>query len=366
MPKKVKKRLSQKRIAVDLGVSQTLVSMVLNGRTEGIAKDSYDRIWSYALENGYSPRGMKLEAGMPGGMAMGMETVGYILRAPLRLANKSNFFSHVHQGLHDYLTENWAKTVFLGSEDLIQPKDLEQFRRVRKSMHGLVIMGEMDSKLVEKLADIFPKVVYLSASLPGVCHSVSGNDVEAAEQLVEHLVDYGHEHFAWLGGSPGTKRNLNRLNAVKSALAKRGLSLPDERQVITNSDGADWREGHGCAEKILALKTGPRPTAWICLNALMARGAINALLRNGLQVAKDVSVAAIDCTRVRESEWPTLTASAAQPEEMGRLAAKLILDDAESSYFQDIVVPATFFKGESTGPVSSVDGNSSQPLERVS
>ncbi|MBK1857958.1 LacI family DNA-binding transcriptional regulator [Cerasicoccus arenae] len=331
-------------------MSQTLVSMVLNGRADGIAKKSYDNIWNYALANGYSPRGMKMDAVMSNSLQIGIATVGYILRAPLRLANKSNFFSHVHQGLHDYLTDNGAKTVFLGSEDLITPKDLEQFAKTRMHMRGLVIMGEVDASLARKLAAIFGRVVYASARLPGVCHSVVANDEDATEKLVEHLHNLGHRRYAWLGGSPGTMRHRIRLDTLKAALQRRGVVLEHIEDDLTG--GADRREGYDCAMSLLKRSRSSPSTAWVCFNGLMARGAITCLLKNGYEVGNEISVAALDYTRVREMEWPTLTSSGAIPEELGRIAAELIINDSESSYFKDIVIPATLYAGESTGPTS--------------
>ena len=109
------KRISQTQIAKELGFSQALVSMALNGRKKGISETTYKTIWDYALENGYSPRGMNIETAKK---TVSATTVGYILRSPLKLANKSNFFNHIHQGLYDYLDTQDINTVFLGSEDI--------------------------------------------------------------------------------------------------------------------------------------------------------------------------------------------------------------------------------------------------------
>jgi LacI family transcriptional regulator len=52
--------VSQKQIARDLGVSQALVSMALNGRRAGMSRDNYQRIWDYAIQIGYRPKGMQI------------------------------------------------------------------------------------------------------------------------------------------------------------------------------------------------------------------------------------------------------------------------------------------------------------------
>src|SRR5436190_7279901 len=95
---KKKERISQQRIARDLGVSQALVSLVLNGKRENISAESYKRIWDYALKLGYRPKGMQT-----GGNHLATRNVGFILRAGLRLHTQSNFFSHVQHGLHQPL-----------------------------------------------------------------------------------------------------------------------------------------------------------------------------------------------------------------------------------------------------------------------
>ena len=64
MPRPAKK-VSQTQLAKELGISQALVSLVLNGRRQGISPDSYDRIWAHAVKRGYSPKGMHLASCPP-------------------------------------------------------------------------------------------------------------------------------------------------------------------------------------------------------------------------------------------------------------------------------------------------------------
>ena len=118
-------RISQQRIAHDLGVSQALVSLVLNGKRENISEESYKRIWEYAIKLGYRPKGMQV-AGTP----LATRNVGFILRAGLRLHTQSNFFSHVQHGLHARLLEHGYHSVFLGSEDDLGIRALQ--RRLRQ------------------------------------------------------------------------------------------------------------------------------------------------------------------------------------------------------------------------------------------
>ena len=90
-----KSRISQQQIAKDLGVSQTLVSMALNGRRNAVSKESYEEIWRYARRRGYQPKGMAPEL-LP---AAKSTSVGFVLRTGVKLYNQSPFFGHVQHGL---------------------------------------------------------------------------------------------------------------------------------------------------------------------------------------------------------------------------------------------------------------------------
>lgn len=341
---KPNKRISQAQIAKEIGCSQALVSMALNGRTKGISEKTYNAIRELATQQGYAPKGMKIEANEG---ELRQRTIGYILRSPLKLANKSNFFSHIHQGLHEHLKEHRLKTVYLGSEDDLNESDAAFSSHFSDSVRGIAIMGEVDPAFLAKVRDTGRPLVYVSARASGQCHSVLSNELESAELLVDHLYDLGHRSFAWLGGGKPRGRHDDRLAALETALLAKGLKL-DTRLKATR-DGADRKEGYEAAAQI--LKSGqPLPTAWICLNGLMARGAINYLLQNQIQIGKKVSIAAFDMTRICEEEHPTLTSAGADPEAMGREAGRILTRALEenSGGLTDITLPAKLTIREST------------------
>lgn len=347
------KRISQAQIAKEIGCSQALVSMALNGHTKGVSQKTYNQIRELAAEQGYKPKGMKIEASVD---QLRQRTIGYILRSPLKLANKSNFFSHVHQGLHEHLQEHRIKTVYLGSEDDLTESKAPLSSHISDSVRGIAIMGEVAPSLLSKIRALDRPIVYVSARASGQCHSVLSNELESAEMLVDHLYELGHRSFAWLGGGKPIGRHDDRLSALEQALAAKGLSL--EARLKTRFEGADRKEGYEAAAAIFKQSKSPksRPTAWLCLNGLMGRGAINFLLQQQIKVGVDISVAAFDMTRVCEEERPTLTSASADPEEMGRQAGRILTEalESESIASTDITLPARFVKRESTGPAPKV------------
>ena len=313
--------ISQQKIAKDLGVSQALVSLVLNGKKENISEESYQRIWKYALKRGYRPKGMQVNGGAKS------NTVGFILRAGLRLYTQSNFFSHIQHGLHMALQEKGYHTAFLGAEDHLPQQSL-QAKLERENLFGTVILGEVNETFLKALLATQKNVVTISATYAGLSHSVMPNEKQALEMLVAHLTGLGHERFAWIGGNKLLRHNATRHQALDEALRQRGLGLAEQWSVdVVNGDRNDGQK----AAELLLRGTQPNalPTAWVCLNGLMARGAINHLMRKGFDVPQQISVVAVDATRVCEEEHPQITGANANPEKMGAKAAELLLQYAD-------------------------------------
>ncbi|MFM6173189.1 MAG: LacI family DNA-binding transcriptional regulator [Sphaerospermopsis kisseleviana] len=345
-----KSRISQQQIAKDLGVSQTLVSMALNGRRGAVSKKSYEEIWNYATRRGYRPKGMAPEL-LP---AAGKSTsVGFVLRTGVKLYNQSPFFGHVQQGLHEFLEERGISLLLLGTEDELDLGKLRQLYASGGALAGLVVMGEVERPFLRALKELEPRIVSVSAQYPGLCHSVLSNDEQAAEQLVSHLVDLGHSRFAWIGGGEHRQRPDNRWNALSGALRLRGLTI--EPKFCQWTRGSDRLDGRTAAEQILSTSSSAKmPAAWVCFNGTMARGAANFLLSEGVRIPRDVSIAAFDRTHVLEEESPSITGAGADPEEIGRVAGEILLGQPEENIKRsfDAAIDSELVARESTGKVA--------------
>lgn len=340
-----KGRISQQQIARDLGISQTLVSLALNGRSEEMSEESYQQIWSHARRVGYRPRGMDANLSPSKGA-----TVGFLLRSGAKLYNQSPFFGHVQHGLHTALERHGIGLVFLGMEDHLRVPRLRELYGERGALRGLVVFGEVKRSFLHALKQLEPRIVVISAQYPGLCHSVVYNEEQAAALLVNHLAELGHREFAWLGAPLRWQRVRSRFEAAMSALRLRGFTV-QPRFIAENEDG-DRLGGQRAAQDLLrAAGRFSLPTAWIAHNGTMARGAVSTLLQHGLRIPGDISIAAFDNTRLCEEECPTLTAAGAEPERLGAAAAELLLKSTgqPQETFSDIVLASEFVLHESTG-----------------
>ena len=341
------KKVSQTQLAKDLGISQALVSLVLNGRRQGISAETYDRIWAHAVQRGYHPKGMHL-ASSPAAQS---RQVGIILRAPLRLNTPTMYFGHVQHGLHAALEAREFTAVFLGAEDQLDDAKLRRFFSAGHAFQGIVLVGEVARPFLDKLRRFGLRIVAISARYPGLCNSVLGNEPQALESLVDHLHSLGHRRFGWLGGNVGLGRHEARLQALEAALARVGLKI-DPRYSVKLRE-ADRAEGAEAAHLLLPhARRKDFPTALICYNTLMGAGAVRALEREGWRVPHDVSIASADLSPIATEGKPRITAAGSNPEKLGEAAARLVLErlSGGDDGFTDVMLPARLFIGDTTGP----------------
>ncbi len=344
-------RISQTKLAKDLGVSQALVSMVLNGRRENISPETYQRIWDHALSLGYQPKGMKLGQSPAGTL---QRQVGFVLRSGLNIHTQGSYFAQVLHGLHSALSDQGYATVILGSEDNLTVPKLRQFFHAGHALKGVVLLGQVDDDFLLKLRDFETRIVAVSARHQGLCHSVLGNEPQAIASLVQHLKELGHRRMGWIGGNTGLGRHEARYRAYLAALRGAGLEA-DPRYAVSQKQG-DRAAGAEAVHTLLPLaKRRDFPTAFITYNLHMALGAIPALERAGHAVPDDLSLAAADYSSLAREEKPNITSAGCDAESLGRAAAKLVLDTAvgEDGSYLDLTLPSTLFVGQTTGPATS-------------
>ncbi|RME70437.1 MAG: LacI family transcriptional regulator [Verrucomicrobia bacterium] len=342
------RKVSQTQIARDLGISQALVSLALNGRKNGINPKTYQRIWDRALELGYTPKGMEIDTALA---ARRTRQAGFILRSPLRLYTQSNFFSHVQHGLHEGLTHYGCTATFLGSEDELTGERFDKLIRPGDALMGIALLGEVKLSFLNRLRKRQSRIVAISATYPGFCDSVTSNETQAVELLVDHLVELGHTRLGWFGGNVGMGRHTQRKRGLELALEAHGLTIPPS--FWFDEPEGEPINGANCVARLLESTPKARlPTAIVCFNGMMARAAINAFHKAGIRVPDDISVVAVDRTRIVTSEHPFITGASAVPEKMGEAAAKILVQKSESEdeAYTDLVLPATLEVAESSGP----------------
>jgi DNA-binding LacI/PurR family transcriptional regulator/signal transduction histidine kinase/CheY-like chemotaxis protein len=151
--------------------------------------------------------------------------------------------------------------------------------------------------------------------------SIVVDNRRGSAELGEHLITRdGKRRFAYIGGPAGHQESEQRLAGYRDALARHGLTLPDE--AVRHGD---FMELSGAEAMRQLIAQGQDFDAVVAANDHMARGAREVLLQAGLRCPEDVAVAGFDDARNARVMRPALTTVRQPVARMGALAvARLI------------------------------------------
>lgn len=167
--------------------------------------------------------------------------------------------------------------------------------------------------------------------------SIENNHIEAMHEAMEYLYDLGHRDIAYLSG---LGRNLPYdLRSIGYRQMVERLKLPCGEDLLFDGKypySTDMVDGYYYANQL--IKSGRRFTAVICVNDLMALGAMKAFREKGYQVPEDVSVMGFDGITFGEYWEPSLTTMNLDKIKFGEKAFELLYSNmtkGNTGYYQN-------------------------------
>jgi DNA-binding LacI/PurR family transcriptional regulator len=166
--------------------------------------------------------------------------------------------------------------------------------------------------------------------------------------VIDYLHSLGHRRLGFVGHHALLGPLNERMKTVLDAVAR----IP-EIEVRTAAD-ADTLEGGRQATRAL-LASGFAPTAIICVNDVMAVGALREMRERGIRVPRDVSVTGFDNVKLSEFCYPALTTVHIPRERIGRIICDSLIPkpDQPATIEHDIVIDPEFVLRDSTGPAAA-------------
>lgn len=229
------------------------------------------------------------------------------------------------------------------SEQLVSSIRLMIGRRVA----GLAaIVSEMDPALIKELTESRIPVVFYDVGMARQnITNIRVNYRRGIEKVIEYLHSLGHRRMGFVGHHAMLGPINERMKAVLDA-----VSLYPSLEVKAAAD-ADTLEGGRQATRSL-LSTGYEPTAIICVNDIMAVGALRELRERGIRVPQDMSVTGFDNVKLSEFSFPALTTVHIPRERIGHIICdRLIPQPGKLVQAElEIVIDPEFVVRESTGP----------------
>jgi DNA-binding LacI/PurR family transcriptional regulator len=180
---------------------------------------------------------------------------------------------------------------------------------------------------------------------------------EAGRAVGQHLTELGHRRVAFVGGPEASIDAQDRLRGLKTALEEVGSAIRPDDVSFGASYAAD--AGTSAARELLRRSASNRPTASVLGNDAMAIGFMRELLKAGIRIPEEHSVAGFDGVEEGARFWPGLTTAEQPMEQLGRAAVAALLDridDPTSDVAMTVEYPMPLSLRESTGPVTGATG----------
>ncbi|WP_407554007.1 LacI family DNA-binding transcriptional regulator [Streptomyces sp. Pv4-95] len=303
-------RTTSRDVARAAGVSQAAVSLVLGDKWRGrVSPGKAEAVRTAARELGYRPNlaARTLRTG---------RTRTVLLVVP---ALTTEFFARVYTGAARIAADHGFGVVLYPSPEGIGPAR-DPFDSSAATLDG-VIASSMAADALTALRDAGLPLVMLDSDPDDdrPAASVNLDIADGVRQLVNHVVGLGHRRITHLAADVDSWTFELRARALADALE----GLPGtrlRRQPTALSVDAGLRAAHAAL-----TGAGPRPTALLCDDDIIAAGACKAVRRLGLRVPEDVSVTGFDDLALAVAVEPELTTVRLPAEEFGEAGMRALM-----------------------------------------
>lgn len=307
-------------------VSVSTVSRVLNDKdTKAASPEVRERVWKIVRETGYIPNtnAQSLRNAKSGNKTTEGEKKNFACIYARSQDKQDMFFAELAKAIeYEAFKKNYMLKTSFYVEDLEDARFASSLEVL--DIKGIVVLGRFDKERINIIAEKLKNVVYVGLNFTSHKHDVVFCDgFKAGLKAMEVLMELGHRKIAYIGDM----NKENRYRAYCEALSAQGLK-PERNLIINVKQGLNG--GHQGANEL--LKKGAEFSAVFCANDATAMGAIKGFQENGYQVPNDISVIGIDDIEMASYVTPMLTTVHIPIDELGRQAAKTLIDRIEKGH----------------------------------
>ena len=305
-------------IAQLAGVSRSTVSRVINNHPY-VREEIRERVLQVVRENDYQPHLAARSLA-----TRRTRVVGVIIPQSVVTVFTDPFFSFLLCGVTQTCNAHRYHLMLSLFNDPAGPQ--EMYRRLIRGGHldGVIVASARvdDPLIVRLLKDSVPFVLVGRHPEERISY-VDVDNVAAAQTAVEHLIRLGHRRVATITGPLSTTSGEDRLEGYRRALEAH--RLPVDETLIVEGDFTE-ESGMSAARRLLPLS----PSAIFAASDIMAVGALKVIREHGLRVPQDVALVGFDDVPLAAALEPTLTTVRQPIEQLGSMAAGLLLNRLEN------------------------------------
>jgi len=307
-----------KDIARKLNVAVSTVSRAFNDKGD-IKKETRDLILKTAAEMGYHPNPIAKKLFQQRSFNVGVIIPEFT----------NSFFPDVVTGIQEVLfKEGYQVLIMQSNESAVN--ELENIKSLENNMVDGIILSitsqTSNFDYLKKLNDEgFPLVMFNRVADEVKASKVVFDDYKWAFFATEHLIYQGYKKIFHFSGPKALRLSRDRKQGFIDALKKHRIPVTPDLVIETGFMMAD-------GERVMQQQIDAHhlPEAIFCVNDTSAFGAIKKLKQNGYRIPADVALVGFTENFIAELLEPQLTSVAQPTFEIGRTAARLLLEQIES------------------------------------
>ena len=309
------KRVRLIDIAERLDITKVSVSKALRDHPD-ISKETRDLVKKTAAEMGYTPNLLARSLS-----SQRSHTLGVVVPKIAHI-----FFASVIDAIQEKATDEGYGIVLAVSNETstLERQHIERLLAMR--VDGLLVSvskQQPDLDGFQRVRDMNVPLVFFDRRVPGLdFSSVTVDDRDGAQQLVEYLIEQGHRKIAHIAGTQEVEIGRERRAGFEQALQKHGLPIRADWVIEGGFD--EW---HGHDAFVQILKSGDFPDAVFAATFPVGLGIRAAMREHAPELLETIPVVTFGEGDMNEFyRYPHICAR--QPTyDMGIRAVELLLEE---------------------------------------
>jgi LacI family transcriptional regulator len=309
-------------IAKAAGVSPSAVSLALNNKA-GISEELRRRIVDLAKTMGYRFTPVNRKAANSTIKLLKIAKHGHIVNE-----RHNAFITEYLEGIDRGSKRHNCKLEisFFNKTPVEEIINAELGPGSQKKADGFIVLGtELSAHEFNYFTALSRPTVFIDTCFPlAVFDCIDMDNADGVFQSVEYLYRMGHRSIGLVKSSYETRNFKMREEGFREAMEF--FSLPVQEQFIVSVDPA-YEQTASDMERFFARCGASRlPSAFFCMNDIIAYGCMKALREKGLSIPGDISVTGFDDLPSSSFTEPPLTSVRVSTQQIGERALERLAD----------------------------------------
>jgi DNA-binding LacI/PurR family transcriptional regulator len=327
-----------KDIAVIARVSVMTVSKALRDEPD-VSDATRSKIKALAAQMGY----------VPDSSAQGLRTKTTKLFGLVIPATTNQIYARMVLGIEERAHDLGYDLIIAHTLNKPEREDLVLRRLLSRRVDGLFVTPvyrfEAEARIYQEIAKRQVPTVLLGPPAP-FCKNFPGVEIEeqvASYNITKHLLGLGHKNIAYFTGPTAAPWAHERFEGYRRALREAGLQ-PDDKYVFQSGNTIE----DGVNAALQMLNENCHPTAIQTVNDLVAIGAAETLLQQGIRIPEDISIAGFGNILLAEHFRVPLTTVRQPKLRLGHAAVEMMMGLIRGESVQTRRLPAELVERKST------------------